>query len=327
MSAANVRKSRRNFLKAVPVAVAGAVASKSWAQGQGSQNAGPVTADTVKAAEVLDGVQFTPDEETAAARGANANLNNYNRIRQLNIPQDTEPAYVFKPSLPGKEPKGPATPGAVIKYTKPPLTLKRPANLEDVAFWPVTRLAALVERKLVTSTELTNMYLSRLKKYQPILNFYVTLTEELALKQAADADRAIAAGKYKGPLHGIPWGAKDLFATKGIKTTWGGEPYVNQIIDYDATIVERLRDAGAVLVAKLAARFAPYGIEARHLKVFKHAADRQTGLFSQVVTPLLRQRNPEARARAIGELAELAELGEALMGCFTQATLRELTGG
>jgi hypothetical protein len=83
----------------------------------------------------------------------------------------------------------------------------------------------------------------------------------------------------------------------------------------------------AVLVAKLAARFAPYGIEARHLKVFKHAADRQTGLFSQVVTPLLRQRNPEARARAIGELAELAELGEALMGCFTQATLRELTGG
>jgi Asp-tRNA(Asn)/Glu-tRNA(Gln) amidotransferase A subunit family amidase len=252
MSAANVRKSRRNFLKAVPVAVAGAVASKSWAQGQGSQNAGPVTADTVKAAEVLDGVQFTPDEETAAARGANANLNNYNRIRQLNIPQDTEPAYVFKPSLPGKEPKGPATPGAVIKYTKPPLTLKRPANLEDVAFWPVTRLAALVERKLVTSTELTNMYLSRLKKYQPILNFYVTLTEELALKQAADADRAIAAGKYKGPLHGIPWGAKDLFATKGIKTTWGGEPYVNQIIDYDATIVERLRDAGAVLVAKLA---------------------------------------------------------------------------
>jgi DNA-binding transcriptional MerR regulator len=83
----------------------------------------------------------------------------------------------------------------------------------------------------------------------------------------------------------------------------------------------------AVLVAKLAARFAPYGIEARHLKVFKHAADRQTGLFAQVVTPLLRQRNPEARARAIAELAELAELGEALMGCFTQATLRELTGG
>lgn len=251
MSAGRIRNSRRNFLKAVPVAVAGAVTPKAWAQGQGPQNAGPVTADTIKAAEVLDGVQFTPEQETAAARGANNNLNNYSRIRQLNIPQDTEPAYMFKPSLPGKEPRSPATPGAAIKYTRPPLTLKRPANLEEVAFWPVTRLAALLERKLVTSTELTNMYLSRLKRYQPLLNFYVTLTEELALKQAAEADRAIAAGKYKGPLHGIPWGAKDLFATKGIKTTWGGEPYVDQIFDYDATIVERLRDAGAVLVAKL----------------------------------------------------------------------------
>src|SRR4029079_13339496 len=98
---------------------------------------------------------------------------------------------------------------------------------------------------------LTQMYLARLKKYQPTLNFYVTLTEDLALQQAADADREIKAGKYRGPLHGIPWGAKDLFATKGIKTTWGGEPYMDQVIDYDATIVERLRDAGAVLVAKL----------------------------------------------------------------------------
>jgi len=86
-------------------------------------------------------------------------------------------------------------------------------------------------------------------------------------------------------------------------------------------------DEEAVLVAKLAARFAPYGLEARHLRIFKHAADRQTGLFAQVVTPLLRQRNPEARARALEDLSELSELGEALMRCFTQATLRELTGG
>ena len=167
------------------------------------------------------------------------------------MPFDTEPAIMFKPSLPGKEPKGPATPGAPIRYAKPPLTLKRPANLEDVAFWPVTKLAALIERKLVTSTELTQMYLARLKRYQPTLNFYVTLTEDLALQQAAEADREIKAGKYRGPLHGLPWGAKDLFATKGIRTTLGGEPYVDQVIDYDATIVERLRDAGAVLVAKL----------------------------------------------------------------------------
>ena len=95
------------------------------------------------------------------------------------------------------------------------------------------------------------MYLARLKRYQPTLNFYVTLTEDLALQQAADADREIKAGKYRGPLHGLPWGAKDLLATKGIRTTFGGEPYVDQVIDYDATVVERLREAGAVLVAKL----------------------------------------------------------------------------
>jgi len=245
------KSSRRKFLKTVPVVIAGAVASsKVLAQGRGGP-AGPVTADMVKAAETISGVKFTSEEEARIAASANNNLNEINRLRQLTIPQDTEPAYVFKPSLPGKEPKGPATPGAPVKFTKAPLTLKRPANLEEVAFWPVTRLAALIERKLVTSTELTNMYLARLKKYQPVLNFYVNLTEDLALKLAADADREIKAGKYRGPLHGIPWGAKDLFATKGIKTTWGGEPYVDQVIDYDATIVERLHDAGAVLVAKL----------------------------------------------------------------------------
>jgi Asp-tRNA(Asn)/Glu-tRNA(Gln) amidotransferase A subunit family amidase len=244
------KSSRRKFLKAVPTAVAGAVAARAYAQAP-PQTTGPITADVIRAAETIDGVKFTSEEAAAAAQSANQNLAAFNRLRQIDIPQDTEPAYVFKPSLPGKEPKGPATPGAAVKYTKPPLTLKRPANLEDVAFWPVTHLAALLERKLVTSTELTNMYLARLKRYQPSLLFYVTLTEELALKQAADADREIKAGKYRGPLHGLPWGAKDLFATKGIKTTWGAEPYTDQILDYDATVVERLQTAGAVLVAKL----------------------------------------------------------------------------
>jgi hypothetical protein len=251
MKGRNTSESRRKFLKTVPVAVVGAVATNAFAQGQGQRPAGPVTADVVKDAEIIDGVKFSSDEEAAAAAAANQNLNAFQRLRDMKIPQDTEPAYIFKPSLPGHEPKGPATPGAAIRYTKAPLTLKRPANLEDVAFWPVSSLAALVERKLVTSTELTQMYLARLKRYQPTLNFYVNLTEDIAMKQAADADREIKAGKYRGPLHGIPWGAKDLYATRGAKTTWGGEPYVDQVIDYDATVVERLRDAGAVLVAKL----------------------------------------------------------------------------
>jgi Asp-tRNA(Asn)/Glu-tRNA(Gln) amidotransferase A subunit family amidase len=108
-----------------------------------------------------------------------------------------------------------------------------------------------VQKREVSSTELTRMYLERLKTYGMRLNAVVTLTEELALKQAAEADREIKAGKYRGPLHGIPWGAKDLLATRGIPTTFGAAPYKNQVFDFDATVVERLQTAGAVLVAKL----------------------------------------------------------------------------
>jgi Asp-tRNA(Asn)/Glu-tRNA(Gln) amidotransferase A subunit family amidase len=251
MSRETKRQSRRTFLTAVPAAVAGAVAAKTYAQG-GQAPAGPVKPATIEAAETIMGLDFHADEEAALAAGVNNRLRVFQQLRQATVPFDTEVAVVFKPALPGKEPKtGPATPHAPIRYAKPAMTLTRPANLEDAAFWPVTKLAALIERRLVSSTELTQMYLARLKRYQPTLNFYVTLTEDLALQQAAQADREIKAGKYRGPLHGIPWGAKDLYATKGIKTTYGGEPFVDQVIDYDATIVERLREAGAVLVAKL----------------------------------------------------------------------------
>jgi len=123
--------------------------------------------------------------------------------------------------------------------------------MEDLAFEPVTVLSALIERRTITSTDLTKMYLARLKKYGEPLHCVVTLTEELALAQAAKADGDLKRGRYHGRLHGIPWGAKDLFATKGIKTTWGAKPYENQVLNVDATVVERLRDAGAVLVAKL----------------------------------------------------------------------------
>ncbi len=242
-------ETRRNFLKTVPVAVAGAMATKTFAQQ--APPAGPITAETIECAEKIPGLDFHAEEETAMANGLNRNLSTYSRLRDINLTPDIDPAIMFKPSLPGEEPKGPATPGAKLAYTKPPMTLKRPADLEDVAFWPVTHLAALIERKLVTSTELTKMYLTRLKRYQPQLNFYVTLTEDLALQLAAKADAEIKAGKYKGPLHGIPWGGKDLLATKGIRTTWGGEPYMEQVFDYNASVVDRLTEAGAVLVAKL----------------------------------------------------------------------------
>lgn len=201
------------------------------------------------AAESIFGVDFTEAEEQMALGSVNRNLDSYEQLRTLNIPLDTEPAITFRPYLPGKRPTGKATPGAKLRYTKPVV----PANLtpEQIAFLPVTALATLIEDKRITSTELTKLYLDRLNKYGDPLKCVVTLMEESALKQAAVADAEIKAGKYRGPLHGIPWGAKDLLATKGVKTTWGATPYQNQIIDLDATVVERLRDAGAILVAKL----------------------------------------------------------------------------
>ena len=201
------------------------------------------------AAESLFGVDFNEAEEQMALNSVNRNLDSYDQLRKLNIPLDTEPAITFRPYLPGKKPTGKSTPGAKLKFARPVV----PANLrpEEIAFLPVTALATLIESKRITSTELTTIYLDRLKKYGETLKCVVTLTEELALKQAADADAEIKAGRYRGPLHGIPWGAKDLLATKGIKTTWGATPYKDQVIDVDATVVERLREAGAVLVAKL----------------------------------------------------------------------------
>ncbi len=184
-----------------------------------------------------------------ALGSVNRNLESYEQLRKLNIPLDTEPAITFRPYLPGKRPTGKATPGAKLKFTRP--VVSQNLKPEEIAFLPVTALATLIESRRITSTELTKIYLDRLKKHGDTLKCVVTLTEALALKQAADADAEIKAGKYRGPLHGIPWGAKDLLATKGIKTTWGAAPYKDQIIDLDATVVERLRDAGAVLVAKL----------------------------------------------------------------------------
>ncbi len=248
-SADKKRAGRRRFLAAIPAAVAGGLAAP--ALGQQSNQDAPlrISKDTLDCAEKIFGVDFNDAEEEAALRGVNRSLESFEQLRKLDVPLDTEPAITFRPYLPGRKPKPGATPGAAIKVTFQ--VAARHSSVEDLAFLPVTALAPLIRRRDVSSTELTKMYLGRLKRYGPKLNNVVTLTEDLALSQAAQADKEIRAGRYKGPLHGIPWGAKDLFATKGILTTWGAGPYQKQIIDYDATVVERLRDAGAVLVAKL----------------------------------------------------------------------------
>jgi Asp-tRNA(Asn)/Glu-tRNA(Gln) amidotransferase A subunit family amidase len=134
--------------------------------------------------------------------------------------------------------------------TVPP-SVPRWKSLDEVAFLSATQLATLVRSRRVTPTDLTKMYLERLKTYAPKLNCVITLTEDLALEQAANATREIRAGRYRGRLHGIPYGAKDLFSTKDIRTTWGAEPFQEQIPDHDAAVIERLQKAGAVLVAKL----------------------------------------------------------------------------
>ncbi len=249
---------RRSFVKLLPAAGAAGL-TMTTAESVPAQNAGQqqtaqrITREMMQAAEKLIGIEFNEAQENMALPGVNRNLANYEALRKIDVPLDTEPATAFHPALPGKlkayrqrAAKTPKTSKAASKSVAPKFT-----SVEDLAFATVAELAELVRTRKVSSVDLTKMYLSRLKKYGDKLLNVVTLTEELALQQAEAADREIKAGKYRGPLHGIPCGVKDLFATKGIKTTWGAEPYKDQMIDYDSTVVERLREAGAVLVAKL----------------------------------------------------------------------------
>jgi Asp-tRNA(Asn)/Glu-tRNA(Gln) amidotransferase A subunit family amidase len=205
-----------------------------------------VTDEMLKNALAIAGLTFSDEDRKAVLQGVNRSLTSFEEVRKLTIPNDIAPPFYFSPIVPGMK----------VNRTREPLhfsapVVKRPANLEDVAFWPVVRLAQLIKTRQVTSLELTQMYLDRLHKYNGKLNCVVTFLDEVAVAQAKKADSEIAAGKYKGPLHGIPWGAKDIIAVKGYKTTWGSGAFKDQMIAEDASIVEMLRDAGAVLLAKL----------------------------------------------------------------------------
>jgi len=206
-----------------------------------------VDKEMVAEAEKLSGLQFTDEERDLMLEGLQDYLDSYKKIRDVSIDNSVAPALYFNPLLPGMT--FDKTRRDMVR--SPVGKVKRPKNLEDVAFWPVTRLSELIRTRQVKSVELTQMYLQRLKKFDPTLQCVVTLTEDLAMKQAKQADEEIAAGHYRGPLHGIPWGGKDLLAKKGYKTTWGAMPYKEQVLDTDATVITRLEKAGAVLVAKL----------------------------------------------------------------------------
>lgn len=201
----------------------------------------------IEAAEKIIGLHFSQKERKMMLNNLKRNLSSYEELRKTDIQNEVSPAIFFNPLLPGMTPEKKRKPFVYSVEED----VQVPENFEDLAFYPVTALAQLIKSHKITSTELTQLYLKRLKKYGPILECVITTTEDLALKQSERADEEIASGLYRGPLHGIPWGAKDLLATKRIKTTWGAMPYKDQMIDEDATVVKRLEEAGAVLVAKL----------------------------------------------------------------------------
>jgi Asp-tRNA(Asn)/Glu-tRNA(Gln) amidotransferase A subunit family amidase len=212
------------------------------------QAAGAVTPEMIQQAEWIAGLELKPEDRESTARGLSRALAGFKRLRGVKLDNGVAPALLFNPMpgqpLPDSNSRGQAR---LIEAPAP----QRPATDDDLAFLPVTALGALVRTRQVTSLELTKLYLNRLRRFDPVLKCVITYTEELALRQAERADQEIAAGHYRGPLHGIPWGAKDLIAWPGYKTTWGATPFKDQVIDTKATVAARLEEAGAVLVAKL----------------------------------------------------------------------------
>jgi Asp-tRNA(Asn)/Glu-tRNA(Gln) amidotransferase A subunit family amidase len=208
----------------------------------------PFTKNDIAGAEKLIALTFT-DAERDSMQGDLADYRKgYEALRDLPIANDVPPALVFNPA-PGRDLRVAGKPHR-IEWSKPK-GIKRPAHLEDVAFWSVRDMAELIRTRQVTSTELTQMYIARLKRFGPRLVCVVSLTEERALASAKKADEEIKKGHYRGILHGIPYGAKDLLAVQGYMTTWGSAPYKDQNFNETATVIKRLDDAGAVLIAKL----------------------------------------------------------------------------
>ena len=210
---------------------------------------GKITRDMIDHASLIADVPIAEDYKEMMIEALNDFSKDYDLIYGLKIPNQVAPAIVFDPVPPGM--KFAEQKQAKISLSPSVHAGPVPKNLEDAAFYSVRQLAELVRTKQVSSAALTEMYLERLKRYDPTLKFVITLTEDRARAKAKDADREIASGKYRGPLHGIPWGAKDLLSVKGYRTTWGAGGFENQTIDEDATVVQRLDAAGAVLVAKL----------------------------------------------------------------------------
>ena len=207
-----------------------------------------ITTADVRAAEKMFGLSFTEAKRESLLGDVTAQRKKFGELRALHLDNSVLPSMLFNPI-----PAGFTFPTGKSAF--------RPAGVKDVtlplsddriAFLTVSELGTLIRTKKLSSERLTRIYLDRIRRYQPMLQCVVTVTESLALAHAQRADKEIAAGKYRGPLHGIPYGAKDLLSTKGYPTTWGSVPFQDQVIDEDATVIKKLEVAGAVLIAKTA---------------------------------------------------------------------------
>jgi Asp-tRNA(Asn)/Glu-tRNA(Gln) amidotransferase A subunit family amidase len=207
-----------------------------------------ITPEMVKNAEWVAGITLSEGQRRAIANRLTASMRQLRQLRDRPIGYDVPPALVFHPS---SSPTASSTDRGQVQLSPATPAMRRPKNDTDLAYLPVYQLAELLRTRQITAVELTRLYLQRLRRYDPALLCVVTLTEELAMRQAEQADREIAAGRYRGPLHGVPWVAKDLIAYPGYPTTWGAAPFREQQLEHKATVAARLDEAGAVLIAKV----------------------------------------------------------------------------
>ncbi len=239
--------SRRKFFASVSaLGFSAPFARALWAQAQQAP-APRVTPAMIREAARLAGLDYTDAQQQDMTASLNRILMRAEDLHQHSPANDAFSPLLFDPRVPGMPLDVPRR----VHRPSTPTRQTRPASLQDLAFWPVTQLADLVRRRAVSSEELTGLYLGRLDRYNGTLNCVVNLTRDRALATARERDRELAGGRYRGSLHGIPFGVKDIIAARGYPTTWGAAPFEHRAIDEDAEVVRRLTDAGAVLVAKL----------------------------------------------------------------------------
>lgn len=237
-----IDSSRRQFLSRLAAAsVAGACFTRALAaESAGGQR---ITDKMIERAEWISGLKLSDEQRKLLAGSLPETQQAIEALRAIDLDNGVSPALIFQPL--GSPPAGVAS---IDQLSLP--TFERPQDNDELAFLSVVELAGLIRAKQLSSVELTKHYLDRIARYDPQLHAIVTVTDKLALQQANAADSEIAAGNWRGPLHGIPYGAKDLLAYPGFPTTWGAGPYQNQFRSEKATVLEKLEQAGAVMVAK-----------------------------------------------------------------------------